>query len=318
LGINVLITSRSFGEVSDEPKQLLMENDIAFEFKKKHELLNEEDFLQIIDNFDAIIIGADKISGNVLKKASRLKIICKHGTGVDNIDLVAAKEKGITVTNVPALNSNAVADFTFGLIIDLLRRISTNVISVRKGEWVKTIGVDVYKKTIGIIGFGEIGKRVAKRAKGFDMNVVAYDPYITSALDDFHFVKFADMDYLLTTSDIITIHVPLNQHTINLIDENELKKMKKGSFIINTSRGGVVNEDALYKYLKDGKIAGAAFDVLKSEPIDKNSPLLALENVLITSHIASYSKEAINAVSMVCANNIIKFFKGERPDYIIV
>ncbi|RKL63387.1 hydroxyacid dehydrogenase [Thermoanaerobacteraceae bacterium SP2] len=317
MAINVLITSRSFSQVSDEPVKILRENNINYKFKEKPGLMEEKDFLEVIDEFDAIIIGADKINGNVLNSSKRLKLICKHGTGVDNIDIEAARKNGIIVTNVPATNSNAVADFTFGLIIDLLRKISDNIISVRNGEWVKTIGVDIYGKTIGIIGFGEIGKRVAKRAIGFDMNVLAYDPYLNGSLNSFSHVKFVDMDLLLRSSDIVTIHVPLNQNTINLIDEDELNKMKKGAFLVNTSRGGIVNESALYEYLKKGHLAGAALDVLKVEPAPKNNPLLTLENVLITSHIASYSKEALNAVSMICAKNVVKFFSGQSPDFIV-
>ena len=277
---------------------------------------SEEGLLKIIGEYDAIIVGADPITAKIIEAGKKLRIICKHGAGVDNIDCEKAKEMGIPVTNVPATNSNAVADFTFGLILNIARKISESAFEVKQGKWNKNIGVDVFKKTLGIIGCGAIGRRVAKRAKGFDMRVLGYDPYVTKSTNIAD-IEFVDFDSLIRESDFISIHVPLTPETRNLISDKEMQQMKKGAFIINTARGGTVDESALYRFLANGHLGGAALDVTEQEPVKSDNPLLKLENVVITSHIASYSKESLNAVSMVCAKNIIKRFNNETPDNIV-
>lgn len=312
----ILVTSRSFGQVSEEPIKLLEQNNFSIDFKQESGLYGEEDFLKVIGEYDAIIVGADHMTAKVIETGRKLKIICKHGAGVDNIDCEKAKEKGIPVTNVPATNSDAVADFTFGLILNIARKISESAFEVKQGKWNKNIGVDIYKKTLGIIGCGAIGRRVAKRAKGFDMEVLAYDPYVTKSTNASD-INLVDFETLIKASDFISIHVPLTPDTRNLISSNEMQQMKKGAFIINTARGGIVDENALYQYLANGHLGGAALDVTEQEPIQNNSPLLKLDNVIITSHIASYSKESLNAVSMACAKNIIKRFNYETPDNIV-
>lgn len=313
--VKILVTSRSFGQVSKEPINLLKQNNFLIDFKKESGLYGEEDFLKVIGEYDAIIVGADHMTAKVIEAGRKLKIICKHGAGVDNIDCEKAKEKGIHVTNVPATNSDAVADFTFGLILNIARKISESAFEVKQGKWNKNIGVDVYKKTIGIIGCGAIGRRVAKRAKGFDMQILAYDPYVTKSTNTSD-INLVDFETLIKVSDFISIHVPLTPDTRNLISSKQMQQMKKGAFIINTARGGIVDENALYDFLANGHLGGAALDVTEQEPI-QDSPLLKLNNVIITSHIASYSKEALNAVSMACAKNIIKRFNNETPDNIV-
>ncbi len=313
--IKILVTSRSFSQVSEEPIKLLKQNNFLIDFKQESGLYGEEDFLKVIGAYDAVIVGADHMTAKVIEAGRKLKIICKHGAGVDNIDCEKAKEKGIPVTNVPATNSDAVADFTFGLILNIARKISESAFEVKQGKWNKNIGVNVYKKTLGIIGCGAIGRRVAKRAKGFDMQILAYDPYVTKSTNASD-INLVDFETLIKESDFISIHVPLTPDTRNLISSNEMQQMKKGAFIINTARGGIVDENALYQYLANGHLGGAALDVTEQEPI-QDSPLLKLNNVIITSHIASYSKEALNAVSMACAKNIIKRFNYETPDNIV-
>lgn len=308
----VFITSRSFGQVCDEPLNILKENNIEVEFKQKKELLGEDDFIKVIEEYDAIILGADRLTAKAIERGGKLKIICKHGAGVDNIDIIAARRKNIYVTNVPTANSDAVADVAMGLVIDGARRISYAAGRVKNGYWEKIIGTDVYKKTIGIIGYGAIGKRVARRAKGFDMEVLVFDPYLERIPGDFESIKLVSMDEVISNADFVTIHIPLNDKTRDLIDEQQLRRMKKGSMVINTSRGGIVNEEALYKYLANGHLGGAGLDVTENEP-PFGSPLMTLDNVTILPHIASYSEEAINAVDMVCARNVVKALNGQQP-----
>ncbi|MBC7319013.1 phosphoglycerate dehydrogenase, partial [bacterium] len=301
-------------KISDEPINLLKENVIEVDFLTEPK---EETVLGIIEKYNAIVVGNDKVTRRILEKAKNLKIVCKHGVGVDNIDLESAREFGIRVTNVPSTNSDAVADLAFGLIIDLARKISITSQRVKSGNWEPLVGVDVHHKTLGIIGLGAIGKRVAKRASGFDMTVLAYDPYLESLPEELLFVKLVSLEEVLKSADFLTIHTPLTDKTKGLIGEKEIAMMKKGSFIINTAREGIVDESALYKYLKEGHLGGAGLDV-----IDKNSPvkelLLSLENVIILPHMGMYSKETVNLVSMVCAKNIVKMSRGEMPDNIVV
>lgn len=314
MSLRVLVTSRSFGRVSDEPVELLKENGFEVDIISEP---TEERILEIIDRYDAIIVGNDKITRDILEKAKNLKIICKHGVGVDNIDLKSAEESGIRVTNVPATNSDAVADLTFGLILDLARRITSTFIRIKSGSWNPLIGVDVHHKTLGIIGLGAIGKKVARRANGFDMLVLAYDPYIEVLPEEYSFVSLVTIGEVLKNADFLTIHTPLTEKTRGLIGKKEIEMMKNGSFIINAAREGIVDESAVYDFLKSGHLGGAGFDV-----IDKDSPvkdlLLSLDNVIILPHMGMYSGEALNSVSMVCARNIIKQFKGEEPENIVV
>jgi D-3-phosphoglycerate dehydrogenase len=311
----VLITSRSFGQVSEEPLNILKENSIEVDFQNDE--YNEEKFQSIIGNYDALIIGAHEFSPKAMEKAKKLKIICKHGAGLDNINLEAAKKYNIRVTNVPATNSNAVADLAFGLMLDVARKISFAASRVKDGLWERVIGTDVCYKTLGVIGFGAIAKNVAKRAGGFGMKVLAYDPYVTDLPDGFPHVSLVTFEDVIKQSDFISVHVPLNDATRNLIGREQMEMMKKGAFIINTSRGGIVNEEALYEYLKNGHLAGAGLDVTEKEP-PTGSPLLTLDNVTVVPHIGMYSKEAINAVSVICARNVVKMLNNEQPDHIVV
>ena len=311
----VLITSRSFGQVSEEPLNILKENSIEVDFQNDE--YNEEKFQSIIGNYDALIIGAHEFSPKAMEKAKKLKIICKHGAGLDNINLEAAKKYNIRATNVPATNSNAVADLAFGLMLDVARKISFAASRVKDGLWERVIGTDVCYKTLGVIGFGAIAKNVAKRAGGFGMKVLAYDPYVTDLPDGFPHVSLVTFEDVIKQSDFISVHVPLNDATRNLIGREQMEMMKKGAFIINTSRGGIVNEEALYEYLKNGHLAGAGLDVTEKEP-PTGSPLLTLDNVTVVPHIGMYSKEAINAVSVICARNVVKMLNNEQPDHIVV
>ena len=308
MAIKVLITSRSFGKVSDEPGNVLKDASISYDFMEGE--YDEERFVSMIGDYDALIIGAHMFTERAMKAAKKLKIVCKHGAGLDNLDLALCKQYGITVTNVPGTNSNAVADLAFGLMLDVSRRITESANSIKVGRWERFMGRDVFGKTLGLAGFGAIARNVAKRASGFSMKVLAYDPFVTQAPLGFEHVTLCSLDEVLKNCDILSVHVPLTKETKNLISDKEMKSMKRGSYIINTSRGGVVNEEALYDNVKSGQILGAGLDVTVGEP-PTGSPLLTLENIVITSHIGMYSIEATNAVSLICAQNVARFFKGE-------
>lgn len=304
----ILITSRSFGQVSEEPIKILKDAGFGLDFYNTE--FDEVEFQQRLCSCDALIIGAHSLTEEAVKGAPKLKIVSKHGAGLDNINLDITKKYGIHVTNVPAVNSNAVADLAFSLILDVARRTSFAAKNVKDSNWSKIIGVDVYSKNLSLIGFGEIGKNVARRARGFSMNVYVHDPFIKEL--PFEFLEYANLvsfEETLKLADFLSIHVPLNNETRNLFDEQELKKMKKGSYLINTSRGGIVNENALAQSIRDGHIAGAGLDVLEQEPIQDKNPLRSLDSVTITPHMGMYSFEALNQVSLIAAKNVINYFK---------
>ncbi|MXP53683.1 hydroxyacid dehydrogenase [Pantoea sp. Seng] len=261
----------------------------------------------------AMIVAFTDVNEALLAKAPQLKIVCKHGVGVDNINLDATRARGIYVTNVPDANKHAVADFAFALILNSARQITQAAIETRAGNWPRIFATDVYGKTLGIIGLGNIGKQVALRAKGFNMRVIAFDFYPDEKFAAEHGIEFVSLDQLTESSDFITLHKPLTDKTQNLFDAARIKRMKKSAFLINASRGGIVNEQDLYQALLDNVIAGAAADVFEQEPLAEH-PLLTLSNFIPTSHIAGYTDGAISAIGERCVAQIVQCIKqGERP-----
>ena len=300
--MKIMITSRSFGKINNEPRKIL--EDAGFEIVMKGADFSQEEFEQTISEYDALIIGAHPFPASTLEKCKKLQIICKHGVGLDNIPIDKCREMGVSVCNTPGTNSNAVADLAFGLIIASCRNIVACDRNVHAGTWKTEIGVDVYKKTLGMIGYGAIAKNVIRRAKGFDMNVIIYNHNPKKLDEEFEsYASFGTIDELYEKSDIISVHVPLSPETENMISAAQIAKMKDGVVIINTARGGIINEADLYEACKSGKVRAAATDVSVKEPMAKDNPLRALDNVIITPHLGMYSMEAINAVSIMCAQN---------------
>ncbi|WP_317856125.1 phosphoglycerate dehydrogenase [Chakrabartyella piscis] len=313
----VLITSRSFGKTSPKPFAILEEAGIEYTLMGTD--FDEEAFKKAIPEYDALVIGAHKFYPEDMAKCPNLKLIAKHGAGLDNIFLEEAKELGICVTNVPAMNANAVADLAFAHMLNISRGVSFTNNQVHTGAWKSFIGKDVYQKTLGLVGFGAIAKNVARRAKGFSMKVLAYDPFVTEVPEEFaEYVTLADLDTVTKQSDIVSIHVPLLDSTKNLFDEARIMMMQPESYLINTSRGGIINEEDLYKCMSAGHLGGCAIDVVEVEPMQQDNPLLTLDNFVVTPHIGMYSLEAISAVSIVCAENVAKVLAGEEPNYKIV
>jgi len=314
LGFKVLITPRSFEHIKDKFLELLKDAEIEVVMNPYGRVIKEDEMVELIKDMDGIIVGIDPITKRVIDNASKLKVISKYGVGVDNIDLESAKERNIVVTNTPNANSNAVAELTVGLIISVLRNIPLSDRRVREKKWDRFIGYELYGKTLGVIGTGSIGKRVIKLLRGFDLNIFCYDKFPDYEWAEKENVKYVNFDELLKRSDIITIHIPLTEETRHLISERELSLMKKTAIIINTSRGGIINERDLYKFLKEGKIYGAGLDVLEDEP-PQNSPLIELDNVVITSHIGSHTQESIENMAFMAIDNLISVLKGKEPKF---
>lgn len=313
----VMITSRSFGSIDDTPVNILKEAGCEIVLRGKD--FDQQKFNAEIAGYDALIIGAHDFPAGVLRGCGKLKIICKHGAGLDNIPLEAARAQGVTVCNVPGTNANAVADLTFGLMLCCARQIVAANNRVHKGAWKTITGTDVCAKTLGLLGFGAIAKNVARRAAGFNMKVLAYDPFVKTLPGEFsHVTLCGNMTDVVSQCDFLSLHLPLTDETRGMIGAEELAAMKQGAYLINAARGGIVNEKDLYDALVSGHLAAAAMDVSEKEPIDPSNPLLALENVVITPHLGMYSKEAIGAVSVICAQNAAAALTGGELQFRVV
>lgn len=309
--MKVISTSPSFAKYDPSPITDLEKQ--GFEFIALPADATLEDLLPHLEDAVAMIVAFTNVNEALLKHAPQLKIVCKHGVGVDNIDLDATKNRNIFVTNVPNANKHAVADFAFSLLLNCARQISQAEKKTRAGNWPRIFATDAYGKTLGIVGLGNIGKQVALRASGFNMRVLAYDFYEDRDFAKKNNIEFVDIDTLTRESDFITLHTPLTEQTHYLFDAARLKKMKKSAYLINVSRGGVVDENALYDALIAGDIAGAAADVFEQEPI-KEHPLFTVDNFIPTSHIAGYTDGAISAIGTHCVEQIITcIINNQRP-----
>jgi glyoxylate reductase len=276
-----------------------------------------------IKNLDGLIcFPYDKINKEILQSAKKLKVISTFSVGYDHIDLDFAKENKIRVGYTPEVLTDATADMAFGLLLDSLRRISEGDRIIRKGKWKQIygahdyVGFDLQGKTLGIMGLGRIGKTLAKRAKAFDMKIIYHNRNRISRNEERKLgVKYVAFDKLITQSDIISIHVPHTKETNQIFNMKILKKMKKTAFLINTSRGKVVNEKDLVTALKQKIIAGAGIDVFETEPIKKNHPFMKLENLVMSPHVGSSTKETRIQMAELTVKNLIYGMNGKKPIY---
>jgi D-3-phosphoglycerate dehydrogenase len=272
-----------------------------------------------VSRVDAVISRKGKITREQMQNsAGRLKIIARTGVGVDpsRVDLDGAKEFKVWVTNQPGSNSVSVAELVFGQMIALVRHTFDANKAVKENRWseyLKFIGTELAEKTLGVLGMGNIGTRVAVRARAFEMDFLVYDPYIPESHVTALGGKLVGLDELLAESDIVTIHCPLTPETSGMIDERRLALMKASAYLINAARGGIVNEDALWHALKERQIAGAALDVVENEPPAKNHPLFQLDNVVLTPHIGALTFEASKRGEWGAAEDVIRVLEGNKP-----
>ncbi len=283
--------------------------------------------LQKVENVDALVtLLTDPIDADVLNRGKKLRIISQYAVGFDNIDIETATRLGIYVTNTPGVLANAVADLTWALILSITRRIVEADKFVRTGSWEASktgwhptmmLGMELRGKTLGIIGLGKIGSEVAKKAKCFGMSVIYYSRRRRKELEEEYGLRYVGLETLLRESDVVSIHVPLTKETESMIGEKELKLMKRTAYLINTSRGRVIDEKALVKALREKWIAGAALDVFWNEPLPKNHPLTKLDNVVLTPHIGSATNETREKMAEMVAENLIAFYKGEIPPNLV-
>lgn len=309
----VVVLARSFGRASSEPLEILKKAGLSVAFKSDPEPENESVVAELIGDAEAVIVGVDRIGEKVLSSCPHLKVISKHGIGVDNIDLEAAKKRGIVVANAPGTNSESVADMAFLFILSCARHLKLVLEQIQNKKWSSPLlGSELEGKILGIVGLGRIGKGVARRALGFGMKVIYFDPFV----EEESFTR-VNLEELFQIADFITLHLPLSSQTRHLVNEKLLSLMKKEAFLINTARGELVDEEALYRFLKEGRIAGAGLDVLSFEP-PFESPLLTLPNVLVTPHVAAHTKEANMKMGRIAAWNVVHVLEGREPLYRVV
>jgi D-3-phosphoglycerate dehydrogenase len=277
----------------------------------------EDELIDLLRGIDGGIFSGDPFTARVLEASPQLKVISRTGVGYDAIDVKAATERGIIVSNTPGVNRHAVAEWTFALMLACARRIKENLAEVRGGGWTRHEGMDLAGKTLGIVGLGTIGKEVAQRAGAFEMRILACDVVRDTQFAEANRVAFVSLEELLRESDFVSLHTFLNDKTRHLINAERISMMKPTAFLINTARGGIVDTEALCRALAEKRIVGAALDVFEGEPLRADSPLRTMENVYLSPHIAGVSADARLLSGTTAAENLILALKGERPPGII-
>lgn len=309
--MKILVTEKK--EIHDDAVKLLEKNGFEVEFLERD--ISEQN----LDDYNVLFIRTyTTVDKDLICRAKNLKAIIRAGVGLDNVDMTECKTKGVKVYNAPGSNANAVASHTVALVFAVLRQVAKADRHVREGKWDRNefLSHEFDNKVIGIVGFGAIGRLVAKKLSGFDVRFIAFDPYLTKEQIEGaeeakgRVRKTDDIHELVRSSDVITIHVPLMPETKYLIGEKELGMMKPHTIVINTSRGGIVNEKALIETLKHKKIWGAGLDVFEEEP-PMNKDLLELQNVVLTPHVASMTDQANRNMSIHAVENFLKDFGGK-------
>jgi D-3-phosphoglycerate dehydrogenase len=311
----ILVTSRSFGKFGDDGLRIL--RDVGeIRMNPYDRALTEDELAKHSLSITALVLGADPCTRKVIDASKDLKVIAKHGAGYDNVDLKSATSRGIPVTYVPALNADSVADFAMGLLIALARRILAANLSTKSGEWRGSmfVGNELNGKILGIIGLGEIGSRVARRALSFGMKVMYFDVRRRQDLE-VEGVSYTDLDDLLSNSDFISLHTSLTRETIGILGRSKLEKVKPGAYLVNTARGALIDQSEVARALKERRLAGAALDVFEHEPPEPNNPLIKLDNVICTPHIAAYTNEALRKIDVTLARDVVRVLSGAKPIY---
>lgn len=301
--IEVAITPRSFRETPGSHQTLLKTRGITPRYPDRDYPLDNAEMVALVAGCPALIVGTDEVSEDVLS-AGPLRAVVKYGTGMDNIDLEAVKRHGVRVGSTPGTNARSVAELTIGLMLSVARNIPLHDRAVRAGEWSRRIGIELKGRRLGLVGYGAIGREVARLAAGLGMAVVAYDPYVEVDIEG------ASLEDVLTNSDVISLHLPLTEETQGLLSADKIKTLKEGAVLINTARGGLVDEDALTDELHSGRLRGAAFDTFRSEP-SSESPLLESDLFVASPHVGAATMEAVERTGTLAIERLIKLLEGE-------
>ena len=299
--------------VSEDAKKMLLDAGFELACNDTGRKLDREEQKALIADAFAVIAGTESYDDDMLAAAPNLKLIVRFGVGTDNFDLEAMKRRGIAVGVIS--NNNSVAEFTVALILGIVKNLHLFDNAVRQGQWSRFTMRELKAKTVGILGFGRIGRRLAQLLQGFDVELVAYDPYMNEEEAKRLNVKPVSLDELLACSDVISLHIPATPQTNHLINRETIAKMKDGAYLVNTSRGVLIDEAALKEALEAGKLAGAALDVFEREPVTKDLALNGLDNILLAPHVAALSVETNYNAGMTCAESVIRVFNGGEPLY---
>lgn len=308
--MKVLVTTVPFGEKNPMPLELLKDNNIDFTINPLGKKLTETELIEMIGDYDVIIAGTEPITKRVFDSAPKLKMISRVGIGLDSVDLLAAEEKGVIVSYTPDAPAPAVAELTMGLMLSLLRSIQLSNLQMHKGEWFRHFGRRIPEVTIGVIGVGRIGTRVLNRLSSFGTPRLLLNDIKPNDIDKKYKAEWVTKEQIYREADVITLHLPLTSKTRDLIGETELRMMKRDALIINTSRGGIINEDALYRVMKSGHLEGAAIDVFDFEPY--TGPLSEIDRVILTSHMGSMSKDCRNRMEKEATEEAIRYIRKEE------
>jgi D-3-phosphoglycerate dehydrogenase len=309
----ILVTARSFRKTPGPHQTMLTDAGYAVAYNPHDRPLEASELAELGRDVVGMLLGLDSVTAEVFEQAKRLRVISRYGVGLDTVDLKAATAHGVVVTITPGANSVTVAELTIGLMFALARRIAHHDRIVKGGRWSRVSGIELTGLTLGLLGLGRIGQEVARRAAGLGMKVIFYDPVpppedVVSALG----AEYHPLDEVIAGSDVLSLHVPLNETTRNLIDGTRLAQMKPAALLINTARGGLVDEQALYEALAEGRLGGAACDVFATEPPTEN-PLLGLDQFIATPHLGSDTVQTVLRMGTMAAENLLAVLRGERP-----
>ena len=316
--MKAFVSATSFGKTENAAAQ--RELNAFFDEAVYNDLgipLKGEQILERLKGCGAYIAGVDYITADVIERMPEsVRVISRYGVGVDRVDLAAAARRGITVTNTPGANSTSVCELAFALMLCAARDIPQLHGAVTNGEWPRSEGIELAGKTLGIVGLGAIGKRLAVRAGAFEMNVLAYDPYFDEAFAKENEIARAGLDELFRLSDVISLHLPLNDKTRHLVDAGRIREMRDGAILINAARGGLIDEQAAADALKAGKLGGLGLDAFEQEPLVQ-SPLKGLPHVVFTPHTGAHTAEAVAKMGLMSVRNAIQVLRGEACPNIV-
>jgi D-3-phosphoglycerate dehydrogenase len=312
-GHTVIVGPVRYSELCSAGRRLLLDHGFTLVENDRSTPWTPADLAPLLPTASASVCGVEVFDRDALAAAPGLKIISRLGVGLDNIDLTEARARGIDVVNAPGGNAIAVAELALGLLLSVYRKIPAMNSGIRGGAWDRFVGSEISGKSIGLIGFGAISKNLTRRLSGFDVDIVAYDPFADAAQAEELGVRLVSLDEAVSTVDVVSVHAPHVDETHHLVNAELLASMRPGTVLLNTSRGGLVDESALVDALASGHIAGAGLDVFETEPVASDNPLLAFPNVVATTHAAADSIESYHRIGLSTAQAIVDVFSGRRP-----
>jgi len=315
--MKVMITATSFSEVSREPEDRLVAAGYELVHNPYGRPMTPEELRPLLKGIDAVAAGVDQWFPPAFDEADRLKVLARHGAGMDCVDVAECTKHGIAVANIPGANAEAVADMSFALMLAVARHVPEGERTTKAGQWINTYGVDVYGATLGLFGMGRIGKGVARRGRGFNMRILAYDPYFDERFAaEVGVERAASLEQVMREADFVSIHAPLSDQTRKIINADRIGLMKPTAVLVNTARGAIIDEEALADALEAGRIFGAGLDVYATEP-PTQSRLLKCQRAVTMPHNSSNTPGALRAMGDGVVDAIIAVFEGRRPQYCV-